>query len=577
MSEREDQTSRANEFARKNFGSEPDEAAAAMGLRVLDSDDGGDEDGRSVPWVELPGKGSRDMADFAKDLGQVLASAPLFRREDLLVTVKPQTGELLLMTPERFLTWVADYAVIYEAVEVGRKPNTQVMRIRKTMPVTTARATLASDRVSQRVREIVRVNGVRMPVMRRDGRVELLAEGYDAETGIFTLRSEVKINEGMKIEEAVKVLRDYYADFTWGDIDAEGGEPRSLSVAIAAGVALNVMGLQEVEAPRMGFMFRANAQGGGKSLLAQMAIAPSFGSPKSTPRAQDDEMRKELAAVTLQGTSYLFMDNLKGHFESALLEGFMTSAVWGGRVMGTQRTFEAKKSTMLLVTGNNLSVSPDLQRRMLQCDLFIEAFDIQERRHKRELNPQVLTRPSVRGDFLSAFWAMIRHWDSLERPKAGPEGDPYRVASFADWSDIVGGIVQAAGFGNPLVRPAGDQRADTKTTHQMTLVDQLAGALSAETAVMEYKFEELIDCCMENELFPHMIEGRQKPASSGEDPKFELNARSSSRMGKMFTEEMAGKLGRVYALPDGRRVRFLKDGEGRAKRYRVELATLRSE
>ena len=68
----------ANEFMRRNLGSEVDAAAAAAGFRVLQPGDKGPDD--SKPWIELPGRGQRDLADFAHDMGAVMARAPVFRR-----------------------------------------------------------------------------------------------------------------------------------------------------------------------------------------------------------------------------------------------------------------------------------------------------------------------------------------------------------------------------------------------------------------------------------------------------------------------------------------------------------------
>lgn len=566
-----EQADKANEFARKNFGTEVDAAAGAMGLRVLGEGDGGTGDPKGRPWVELPGRGQRDLSDFAQELGAIMADAPLFRRENVLVTVDHETGLLQVMDPERFLSWVSDYANVFESVDVGRGANRQTMRFRRTMPLTTARGTLRSDRFYYQVRPLARVNAVRMPTMRGDGRVELLPEGYDEESGIYTMPSGIPFDEGMTLEKAVALLNDYYSEFTWADYDNASGRSRSKAVAITAAVALFGMGMQSVESARMGFMFRANTQGGGKSLLAQMAITPSYGLPKNTPRANEDELRKILDMAALQGAAYLFFDNLKNHLDSALLEGYMTTPVWSGRVMGTQRGFEAKKSTVLIVTGNNLSVSADLQRRMLQCDLFIENFDLQEREHRRELNPVVLARPDVRGEFLSALWALIRHWDKAGRPKAGRPEKPYRIASFAEWSEIFGGIVQAAGFGNPLEKPADEQQADKQTVHQRTLVELLGHDVQPGNERKEYTFQEVIECCVENELFTWKIEGRMRSGKDGQDERFEVTSKCASTMGRMFTDEMAGKRGRVFALPDGRRVRFGKDGEGRGRRYWVEL------
>ena len=567
MSEQSDEV---NKMARKLFGSEVDAAAAASGLTIASPGSVGAAELGDRPWVELPGRGQRDVSDFAKDLAAHLALAPLFRRENIIVTVDEKSGMLRMMTAERFLTWIADQIVIYELVESGRGAIKRTDRFRRSLPVAISRACLQSDAFYTRLRELVRVNLVQMPIMRRDGKIELLPKGYDAVSGVFTLSSDVVIDEAMDLAKGKAILDDIYGEFSWADIDPVTGLSRSKAVAITESLALFGLGLQSVEAARMGFLNRANTQGGGKSLIAQMAITPSFGLPKNTPRSGEEEMRKVLDSAALQGASYLFFDNLKNHLESSLLEAFMTTAVWSGRVMATQTFFEAKKSTILLITGNNLTVSPDLQRRLLQCDVHVESFDLQEQKHRRELNPVVLSRADVRGEFLSALWAIMRHWDSNRRPTAGDPDKPYRVATFAEWSDIFGGIVQCAGWGNPLLKPSEDQSADQKTPHQRLLVESLAGELKEGDKPIEYTFQELIDCCRDNELFGWLLEGKLREKEGSNDT-FVVNDRSASKMGRMFTDEMSGRIGRVYSMKDGRRIRFKKCGDGRAKRYRLEV------
>lgn len=562
------QADAVNQFARDHFGSKVDAGEEGPpNLRVLGGEDKGD--GPSLPWVELPGRGGRTIADFAHELSSVLAEVEIFRREEILFTVDGVSGELRMMTPERFLTWIVDHAVIYEAKSYKVGDNWELKKLPKTMPTTTAKACLASDAFYLGVRPLTRVNLVRMPHKRRDGRIVLLGEGYDDESEVYTLKSTVDIVEDMPIERAKKLLDDYYSEFPWPDIDPETGRSRSKAVAIAAALALFGMGLQPVEAARMGFVFRSNSQGGGKSLLAQMAITPSFGLPEVTPRAREEELRKNLDTAALQGASYLFFDNLKGHFESSLLEGFMTSPVWGGRVMGTQKKFKAQKSTMLLVTGNNLTLSPDLQRRMLQCDLFVEEFDLQERKHGRDLNPVELNKPEVRAEFLSALWALVRHWDAQERPPAGEEDDPFLIASFAQWSRIFGGIVQAADYGNPLVRPAADQQADQNTTHQRKLIELLAKPLS-ESPRIDYEFQAILDIMHENELFSWKMKGRVREKDG--DDHFEPDPTTRSVIGLMLKKELSG---RKFTTAEGRRVKFFVEGEGKARRYCLDdLATV---
>ena len=561
---------RVNKWAREHHGSEVDAAAASMGLSVAKEPP--PPDAKNQLWVELPGRDNRVIKDFAHDMVKAFEDAPIFRREGVIVTIDPESGLLDPMDPTRFLTWASERVVVFEDVLVGAGKNKQVVRKVRDMPEIVARGTLKSDAFRHGLRPLTRVNLVRMPVFRRDGRVHLLEEGYDDESGIYTLPSDVVIDEAMALAPARSIIDDYYSEFQWADVDPLTGVSRSKSVAVTEALALFGMGMQEVEASRMGFLFRSSSPGGGKSLLAQMGITAPYGLPETTTRASDEEMRKSLDSAALQASAYLFFDNLKGHLESALLEAFVTSPVWGGRVMGTQTKFRARKGTILIVTGNNLSISPDLQRRMLQCDVNVENFDLQEKQHRRDLNPVVLCRSQIRSEFLSALWAFIRHWDGAGRPKAGEEGKPYRVATFAEWSDIFGGIVQAAGYGNPLVKPPEDQQADQKTPHQRKLVEILTGPLTGDEpkVYMDYTFQDIVDCCYEQELFDFLMgEGKVEYKEGGEFKHFLLKPSAASRMGRMLTDEMSGKTGRIFPAAGGR-VRFRKHGEGRNKAYRVE-------
>lgn len=566
MSEDKNQANEANRFAREHFGAEVDAAAGAPGFKVLTPDDH-DGNGPQKPWVELPGADNRDANDFARDMGAVMAAAPIFRREDVPVTVNPVTGDVKQMDKVRFMTWVSNHVVVYKECEVGRGSKKTTMKFRETMPKTLAECCLAADDFLMQLRPLVRVNMVCAPWMSDDGVPILLPEGYHEASQIFTVKSGVKIDEEMTLERAKLVLNDYYGEFPFTD-------ERSRAVAITLPLALWGIGLQCVEAARPGFMMRSNAQGGGKSLLAQAGITPACGLPENTAKAKEDELRKILDAAVLSGTSYLFFDNLKGHFENALVEGFMTTPVWRARVMGTQKFMRGKVCSILIITGNNLTVSPDMDRRLLQCDVFVEDFDLQERTHRRDLNPVVLNRPHVRGEYLSALWALVRNWYKAGRPPAGTREKPTRLATFQEWSDIFGGIVQAAGYANPLVRPAGEQVAAPISLHQRQLVELLAHPeehvlVNEKTLMLEYEFQGLIDYCYEREWFGWKLKGKVREKEDGRTW-FEATPDCHSTMGIMFTKEMGG---RIFVLADGRRVRFRKQGEGRAKRYVVEFVS----
>lgn len=548
----------AAKFAREKLGAKVDEMAGPAGLRVLKDGDG--EAGKdSVPWIELPG-GGRQLSQFAKDCGNVLAEEAVFKRESVAVTVNPETGALDMISPSKFRTLIEDYAVTYKSFFVsapgGKKGEKIEMKDPATMTPDCAKGTLEADVFMRSLRKIARVNLVRMPTVRGDGQLSLLADGYDEQSQTYTLPGQVTINEALKPEEGAAMLRDFLKEFPFSD-------ERSLAVAIAEMVALYVYGLQELTANRMGFIFKANKERSGKSLLAQFGITAPYGLPKGQTISNQEEMKKLLDATALQGTPYLFFDNLTGNIKSNLLESYMTTPVWTGRVMGSQKTFDAPKGTIVILTGNNITTSADITGRCLLCVLYTEDADPQARKLSRIITPQYLARPAVRGDLLSALWSLVRGWDAKGRPKGGR-----RIAGFEEWSDLVGGIVMSAGFVDPLQKPKDEEATNMAEVDAREMVKQLVARIPAGRGAHEFTFQDLIDVCVEFKCFDWKLEGKMRGGDEGSPDWFECNSKSASAMGRLFGTDLAGQ---VFTLDGGVRVRFGKRGHNRHRRYQVEI------
>jgi hypothetical protein len=62
---------------------------------------------------------------------------------------------------------------------------------------------------------------------------------------------------------------------------------------------------------------------------------------------------------------YLFLDNVRGRLDSTVLARFLTSREWSWRPLGTNQRVEAKVDIQVVVTGNNVEVSDDLERRSI--------------------------------------------------------------------------------------------------------------------------------------------------------------------------------------------------------------------
>jgi len=557
------QSDAANKFALKNVGKEVLDAAGAAGLRVLK--DGEGEDGKSsVPWLDLPGSG-RQLSAFAREAGQLLVEAPVYRRDKVPVTVNPEDGGLDVVTADRFRTLLEDYCVTCRSRFVVNNRATgegQTEHDPATMPRDCANGTLAADKFMHSLRQIARVNSAPLPVVRAAGQIELLKPGYDELSQTYTLASEVRINEKLLPEEGAAMLRDYLKEFPFVD-------ERSLAVAVAEMVALFVFGLQEVTAARMGFLYKSNKVRSGKSLVAQFGITACYGLAKGQTLSSQEETKKLLDATALQGLPYLFFDNLTGHLKSNLLESFMTTPIWTGRVFGSNsKTFDAPKGTMVIITGNNLTTSPDLAERCLLCSLHTEEADPQARTFTRIFTPQWLAKPAVRGDLLSALWALVRGWD---KGRAAQARTWRRIAGFEEWSDLIGGIVTAAGFVDPLQRPKDEESTNPEQLDALELVDELAKAMPAGKLLHEFTFQVLVDICRRNECFAwKFTDGKMArgEAEDGSEDWYECGSKTSSALGRVFGTDMNAQ---IYTIKDGRRVRFGKRGRNRHRRYQVEI------
>jgi hypothetical protein len=193
--------------------------------------------------------------------------------------------------------------------------------------------------------------------------------------------------------------------------------------------------------------------------------------------------------------------------------------------------FAGENWVTVFVTGNGCTVSPDMRRRALFVELFMEAERAEDRNFKRVLDDAVLL--AMRPRILAALSALVREWDAAGRPK------PSRThTAFPRWAEIVGGIVEFAGYGCPLETAEISSAADVDGSDMRELVKLLG-----EEPV---KFDELVDKAREHGLFERII------GSDGD-----LKPSDKSTLGKLLKRYDR----RVFA--DGRR--FVVDGKGHSR------------
>jgi hypothetical protein len=331
---------------------------------------------------------------------------------------------------------------------------------------------------------------------------------------------------------AVETINDLLAEFRFAD-----GE-RSKAVAIAGMVSVFAAQLLPEKSLRPCFMFVANAEGAGKTLLAQICIVPTLGAtPIASKADDDDEMRKALITAIREALLVLFFDNIKGRLSSEPLEAFLSAPVYGGRKLGVNENVTGDNVTTVFCTGNGMTVSPDMRRRSLFVELHLEVERTEDRKFSRVLDmPRLL---AMRPKILAALWAMVRHWDENGRPASS-----CGHSAFPTWASMVGGVVEAAGFSCPLATANVAAIADPDGEDMRLLVKEMA------SKSVPSSFSDLVKLAHEHGLFTNII------GESGDD----LGRREKSAFG------------RLLARYDKRLVsdwRFIAEGKGHARRYRI--------
>ncbi len=273
------------------------------------------------PKVQLPGDNYL-LSDTAREIGKLLAEKDIFARGGLAFTVNDRKDGLALMTPESFRSWLEDYLVCFKV----RRPSgtDETIQFKRTLSKADAEGILASTQFLERLQQVERFNPIRVPVMRKDGNIELLPDGYDWETKSFTFDA-VPIITGMAVSDAKEIIDELLSEFRFGDA------ARSRAVAVGAMLTVFGRGLLPAKSLRPCFIFLANAEGAGKTLLVKCATVPVLGyAPVGTKPKDEDEMRKALLAAVVEAAPVIFFDNVKGHVAGAALEAFLTTqGVWG--------------------------------------------------------------------------------------------------------------------------------------------------------------------------------------------------------------------------------------------------------
>lgn len=405
----------------------------------------------------------------------------------------------------------------------------------------------------------------------------------------------------MDLKTTIHRLADIHREFPWregllSDLLAQYGDtpegaasipphlwPRSFRVHIAAMIAIVCSALIPKGSPRLGFAFNANESRSGKTLLANLTIAPAYGWVKvrtwpANDRARTDEaeIRKSIDAVTLEAQPYLLFDNVKGVVMSDSLEALMTSPMWTGRVMGANnKTFTAEHHTSIILTGTHLRMGDDNMNRFLWVDLNVEEVDPRDRNIKNPIDQAWVV--ANHQELLDLLMVLVLHWVEQKEPRC--TGRVYR--GFEVWCHTIGGIIEAAGLGDIFEKREEDNSTSGSPDQDdmRKLCHHLLEDLTLDERTHGWKFDEIVQICHEHGWLERFLDGKEEREGDGEHSRTKLvpSAAARSKFGNFLKKFAPLTKGRVWHFhadekhPYPRTCRLQTVGEDRTREYVARL------
>jgi hypothetical protein len=309
------------------------------------------------------------------------------------------------------------------------------------------------------------LDGISMsPLLSDDGSFRV-ADGYDQTTRLWCSRvPDVLVKpcpSRNDAETAMLLLRQAFRTFPFGDAvrtqDSRLGvetvdlcsHPGRDESAFLAGLLTACCRPSLWLAP--GLVLTApnlSGAGCGKGLLVRAICMIAFGiSPRAFTSGNDrQELDKRLAAELVEALPALFLDNANGvALRSDTLASVITERPARVRVLGQTRMVPLNSTAFMAVTGNGLTVTEDLARRFISCELDARCEDPESRPFPTGFLDDIKYR---RAELLAAVLTIWR-WGRQNAPDL-PKGKP--LGSFEKWAVWCRDPLLALGCRDPVER-----------------------------------------------------------------------------------------------------------------------------
>lgn len=262
-----------------------------------------------------------------------------------------------------------------------------------------------------------------------------------------------------------------------------------------------------VPPPYQMLIIGAPQRGSGKSLLAELIRTVHGGVFRSEIPDSEDERRKVITSI-LDGTSapVVQFDNVSGELKSSTLDGLLTNAVWSDRRLGVSENVVAANDRLWVVTGNNIHIGGDMDRRVLWST-------INANLEHPELRPAGAFRYADlsgwvrehRGEVIHAMLVLVRAWALAGRPvDEAPTSD-----SFGPMLQVLRGVIAHAGIGGVVGhQESKPERPDMDALEWSTFLQAAQRVMGENAWTVRELLAHLSDFEDGEALFPYELPGK---------------------------------------------------------------------
>jgi len=369
------------------------------------------------------------------------------------------------ITPNRFITVLEKY-VNPGDMYFDRTSNNFYFKTRS-ISAYLAKTILESAKLRNELYPINRIFTVPIPIIYNKC-ITFPRKGYDARYGSWMNYDAPEINDTMVIEEAKKVLEEIFKEFCFKTSQDKSNAIAGLLTPFIRGLYSNF----NIRTPL--FFYEGNRERTGKDYLAGITGIVYEGNALEEPPIcngekgnNNDELRKKILSAFIAGRKRMHFSNNKGYINNAVFEGIVTSKVFSDRVLGRNEILSFNNELEFSLSGNTgITYTADLGNRCRFIRLFLDIEDANARKFERPNLHEWVSEN--RNKILSALFCLVKNWFDKSCPKGS-----LPFASFPEWAEICGGIMENAGYESPC-KPDIENMSiggDTETMDMKTLFE----------------------------------------------------------------------------------------------------------